>query len=95
MKQVCKTRKIRKTFVNILNFCMGRCWIHSWRFQRRFKQVSKYEFAISLAVRTFELMRLQIRILTFSETYNERVIDNYSQNRRSPNRKYGHFTVIT
>ena len=24
MKQVCKTRKIRKTFVNLLSFCIGR-----------------------------------------------------------------------
>ena len=27
MKQVCKTRKIQKTFVNLLSFCMGRCGI--------------------------------------------------------------------
>ena len=30
---------------------MGRCWTRSWRFQRRFEQFSKYEFAISLAVK--------------------------------------------
>ena len=47
MKQVCKTRKIRKTlFVSLLNFCIKRCGNRSWRLQRRFKQVSKYEFAV-------------------------------------------------
>ena len=46
-----KRKKIRKTFVNLLNFCMGRCGIRSCRFSQRFKQISKYEFAVSLAVR--------------------------------------------
>ena len=43
-----KRKKIRKTFVNLLNFCMGRCEIRSCRFSQRFKQISKYEFAVSL-----------------------------------------------
>ena len=46
-----KRKKIRKTFVNLLNFCMGRCGIRSSRFSHRFKQISKHELAISLAVR--------------------------------------------
>ena len=46
-----KRKKIRKTFVNLLNFCIGRCGIRSCRFSHRFKQISKHEFAISLAVR--------------------------------------------
>ena len=40
MKQVRKTRKIRKTFVNLLNFCIGKCGIRSWRFSERFKQAN-------------------------------------------------------
>ena len=40
MKQVCKTRKIRKAFVNLLSFCMGRCGIRSWRFSERLKQAN-------------------------------------------------------
>ena len=40
MKQVCKTRKIRKTFVNLINFFMGRCGIRSCRFSERFKQAN-------------------------------------------------------
>ena len=50
MKQICKTRKIRKTLVDLLSFCMEQCGTCSWRFSERFKQVSKYNFAISLAV---------------------------------------------
>ena len=42
--------------------------VRSRRFQRRFKQVSKYEFAIFLAIRKFDPMRLQIRILNLFET---------------------------
>ena len=47
MKQVCKTRKIRKTFVN--------CSIFAWdnAGKRRFEQFFEYEFAISLAVKKF------------------------------------------
>ena len=51
MEQICKTKKRRKKFVNLLNFCMGRCGIRSYRFSQRFKQISKHELAISLAVR--------------------------------------------
>ena len=46
-----KRKKIRKTFINLLNFSMGRCGIRSCRFSQRFKQISKHELAISLAVR--------------------------------------------
>ena len=48
MKQVCKTRKIRKTFVNWFNSCVGRCWTRFWRFQRRFKRVSESELSTVL-----------------------------------------------
>ena len=51
MKQVCKTKKIPKTSVYSLSFCIGRCGIRSCRFSRGFKQISEYEFAISLVVR--------------------------------------------
>ena len=51
VKQICKTKKIRKTFVNLFSFCMGRFGIRSCRFSQRFKQISKHEFAISWAVR--------------------------------------------
>ena len=46
-----QNEKNTKAFVNLLNFGMGRCRTRSWRFQRRFKEVSKYEFAILLAAR--------------------------------------------
>ena len=43
-----KRKKIRKTFINLLNFSMGRCGTRSCRFSQRFKQISKHELAISL-----------------------------------------------
>ena len=47
-KKFVKRKKIRKKFIN---FCMGRCGIRSCRFSQRFKQISKHELAISLAIR--------------------------------------------
>ena len=61
MKQVCKMRKIRKTFVNLSNFCMGRCWIRSWRFQRR---------SNSLNQRDIPYIHLQVNITVKTSLQN-------------------------
>ena len=82
MEQICKTKKIRKKFVSLLNFCMGRCGIRSCRFSQRFKQISKHELAISLAVSkqsnlyTFKSSNLEFTRCCFSEYVFSYIIES-------------------
>ena len=48
MKQVCKTRKIRETFVNLVNM-HGTMLDPLLALQQRLEQFSKHEFATSFA----------------------------------------------
>ena len=52
----------RKTFVNLFNFCMGRCGIRSCRFSQRFKQIS-INSQMVYKFECFLKMKLQIRVL--------------------------------
>ena len=66
VEQICKTKKIRKTFVELLNFCMGRCWIRSCRFSQRFQRFQNTNLQshwLSESSQTCIPMRLQIRVL--------------------------------
>ena len=73
---------------------MGRCGIRSCRFSQRFKQISKYEFAISLAVRKHSNLYTNETANSYFEICLKRSEKRQERIPHRPMQKFNKFTNV-